>query len=263
MADYLILLLYQTLLTILSYFALADMFANIKTSVKSPKSIIGYDPIILPNCDIVQDLDHLFSNHARKNLPTHHFEKYIFLDDSFSNEPSFYDDFEHINVEADLKYPAKRCLLPQFESVNLTDNPSNQPSHLINQDEMDDLLEMEDFITGHDLESTTNLPNTISWEDDLLDIIANEVTNGELGEFQHTLSTRRCLLPEFDTLMDPCDEYYDSSEYSSVYCDSEYQDLEDDNGIFLENDFINHHQIPLVVKDCRYDISNILFEMRI
>ena len=127
---------------------------------------------------------------------------------------------------------------------------------------MDDLLEMEDFISGHEDESTTNIPNIISWKDDHFDI-ANEVTNIEFGACQHTLSAKRCLLPEFSTVMDPCDESYDSSECSSACCDSEYHDSEDDDGIYLKSNAINHHLIPWGKKDCRYDFSNVLYEIRL
>ena len=220
-----------------------EQLALLKNLRISGLSITEYDDQpSLPNLDVVQELDDLFSQNVHKDLSTKAYRSCTAL-----NESSLHKDFVPILVEIDYNLPAKRCLLPEFESVYFQDSSIHQ--------------------TSHDLSLST-------YKTYLLDMLDDDVLIIDHSIGQPTLPARRCLLPEFRATMEHSPESamfnYDQEDspvnnesFDSDFLKENHLDPDDCYNKSLKDEGTDQHHLPGFINDYRYNISNILYEIRI
>ena len=215
----------------------------------------------LPNLDVVQELDDLFSHDVQKDLSTKFYRNY-----TARFESSFEEDFVSIQVEKEHNLPAKRCLLPEFESVYLQGNSIHQTSHLPKLDKMGGPINGAKFISQHDLVLSINKID--------LEILDDNDMNIDHSIGQPTLPARRCLLPEFRATMEHSPESamfnYDQEDspvnnesFDSDFLKENHLDPDDCYNKSLKDEGTDQHHLPGFINDYRYNISNILYEIRI
>ena len=187
----------------------------------------------LPNSSIMKDLDDLF----------HYFDGQPIsplLNDCIKsiNSHVIDDEFVPLHIIEHSKRNVKRFLLPEFECEHLKYTLSClSPSPL--QHDTEELLQMSDSV---DEEAFTSVESIKS-----------------------VLSTRRCLLQDFDAISDTefismaNDEEDDYGSEHSTFC-SEYGDKEMIQNYQLDNEGIYKDCVPWYLKDSPEDISNILYE---
>ena len=203
----------------------------------------------LPNISIMEDLGDLF--HC---IEDKYSSPQLNDDTKFDNSYDFDDDFIPLQLDEVTKLNAKRCLFPEFESEHLKYKLCCITSSPL-KDGMEELQNMSNFIDE---------------DADSIDIYrSNENMNvNSHPAHQVYLPTKRCLLGEFDVNKDQnCDsttheEDDFASEDTPSFCLENTLDETIPNWQ-LENEVIYKQCIPWNLEEVTYDISDVLFEIRL
>ena len=206
----------------------------------------------LPNNTIMKDLDDLFLYIEGQRISP-------LLNENIKplNSHAIEDEFVPLQYDQEeSKLSAKRCLLPEFECEHFNYMLS-QTSLPLYEDDMEELLYMSDFIEEDDTTFSTDESKRH------LDVDSHQ-------EAQHTvLTTRRCLIQQFESTNDKDFEFattFEEDEYDSEYNTSLYSENDEKHttkNCELDNEGTYKLCMPWYIEDFTYDISNVLYEVRL
>ena len=224
----------------------------------SPRKMPQCDYSTLPNDTIVKDLDDLF-DYIEGKCDTPLLNENV----KSSNNHTIDDDFVPLQVDQDNKLPAKRCLLPEFEYEHLKYTLSCQTSSPLLHDDIGELLHMSDFIDEDGVKSTSNVSK------DHLKVSKCNVLVSHQEDHQAILSTRRCLLNEFDTTAINNFESITNAEEDDVgsECNISFEsvnnEIDTSEYCSLDDEGLYKHCMPWYLEDSEYYVSKVLYEIRL
>ena len=204
----------------------------------SLSKLLECDLSVLPNSELLQDLDILLSYDVQEYISTQLYEDSTKLTDII---------FDDIEVKTNSKQPVRRCLLDEFErSVRLNSDKKQIP-----------------VITDKNCNEHTN---QCLFELDELDVLDLDYVT-----YQSVLPTKHSFLPKFGATLDYYaeTEVYDSTNeyYSecSKYCaHSDYPAMDENCNISPNNvDIYNYHLSLWMSNNSQYEISNVLYEIQL
>ena len=205
----------------------------------------------LPNNTIMKDLDDLFLYIEGQRISP-------LLNENIKsfNSHAIEDEFVPLQYDQESKLSAKRCLLPEFECEHFKYMLS-QTSLPLYEDDMEELLYMSDFIE----------------EDDATFLADESKRYLEVDSHQEAhntvLTTRRCLIQQFESTNDKDFEFattfeedeYDSEFNTSLYSENDEKDTT--KNCEIDNEGTYKLCMPWYIEDFTYDISNVLYEVRL
>ena len=218
--------------------------------ITNTESLPEKDYQTLPNNTVMKDLDDLFSyieDQCMSPILNENIKSF--------NSHAIDDEFVPLKYNQESKLSARRCLLPEFEFEHFKYMLS-QTSLPPYEEDNEELLYMSDFIEEDDatfsaIESKRHL-----------DVESHQEAH------QTVLSTRRCLIQQFEStndkdfefatsFEDECDSDYNTSLYS------ENDEKETTKNCELDNKNTYKLCMPWYIEDFTYDMSNVLYEMRL